>query len=536
MDSAEVKLQMMKLWKSVFHDSDDYIKLVFDNYFSPERVAYKEKDGKIISALLSVPYNFVVPKITLVSGDDDVCETMKYLKGLYLCGLSTEESFRGRGLMNDLMQEMELRAFSEGFSFTFLIPASEGLIKYYADRGYSNSIFRVDEHYISQHRFLDKKQCATLLSFNLLSGANVGEIAECSFESNGEGSFFKVISLSCLIDDIKKLHPEDYSICVDNLFCLLGNKLCNIELRNNLNSKFLGISHSPKDYELVLRENILSGNDVLFLITDESYYDFQGYLINGIQNEILNKAINILQSVFVENSSDGKEFIVRKIVNSEYDVKRNCDNFTNIILEILSRIYPEYDITLCIPPINISQNALSQNYFRAYNNIDNTYQIADWIETPSSSNSVARPYGMSKILSAYEILKFIGNRSGFLKYSILVKDEFCSASRITWGKNEFQEKNKLDGENVINHGLSLEPIIAPVLYEYDKNNSVINMRILDERGRKETEHINSGNPEFLSVTRQELAELLFGRIQKDKIIDSALVLPSVRMDAWLLLD
>ena len=58
MEANELKRQMMKLWKETFHDSDDYVNLVFDSYFAPEHVVYEESEGKVIAALLAVPYEF----------------------------------------------------------------------------------------------------------------------------------------------------------------------------------------------------------------------------------------------------------------------------------------------------------------------------------------------------------------------------------------------------------------------------------------------------------------------------------------------
>ena len=57
-DNNDIKLQIMKLWKDTFHDTDEYIKLVFDNYFNPELVEYKVENGEVLAAMLGVPYYF----------------------------------------------------------------------------------------------------------------------------------------------------------------------------------------------------------------------------------------------------------------------------------------------------------------------------------------------------------------------------------------------------------------------------------------------------------------------------------------------
>ena len=58
MHTAELKSKMMQLWKNTFHDSDAYISLVFDTYFNPDLIAYNEENGKLVSAMLGVPYEF----------------------------------------------------------------------------------------------------------------------------------------------------------------------------------------------------------------------------------------------------------------------------------------------------------------------------------------------------------------------------------------------------------------------------------------------------------------------------------------------
>ncbi|MDE6296382.1 MAG: hypothetical protein K2L89_00915, partial [Muribaculaceae bacterium] len=58
MEAANLKQQMMGLWKENFHDSDEYIKLVFDEYFDPDYVEYEERDGRVIASLMAIPYSF----------------------------------------------------------------------------------------------------------------------------------------------------------------------------------------------------------------------------------------------------------------------------------------------------------------------------------------------------------------------------------------------------------------------------------------------------------------------------------------------
>lgn len=133
--------KIKSLWKETFGDSHEYIDLIFRNYFDASIVLYVEKDGMVVSSLLTIPYNFKT-------------ETGKILKGLYLCGLATNRGYRRRGLMSGLIEEANRKAQNEGYDFTFLIPAGELVRPYYKARGYYDSFFKIKERYVKNHRFV----------------------------------------------------------------------------------------------------------------------------------------------------------------------------------------------------------------------------------------------------------------------------------------------------------------------------------------------------------------------------------------------
>lgn len=146
--ASKLKDDMMRLWRDTFHDDERYISMIFDSYFNEDLVAYRYEDGRLISALIGIPYKFGG------KADDANDNTSgKYLSGLYLCGLSTVPDMRGLGVMTELIHEINDRAEKAGFAFTFLIPASDGLVEYYADRGYISSSFMVEENYVNVHDF-----------------------------------------------------------------------------------------------------------------------------------------------------------------------------------------------------------------------------------------------------------------------------------------------------------------------------------------------------------------------------------------------
>ena len=56
MNEDHLRKEMESLWRETFGDSSEYISLVFGLYFNPATVAYHEEDGRLLSALLGVPY------------------------------------------------------------------------------------------------------------------------------------------------------------------------------------------------------------------------------------------------------------------------------------------------------------------------------------------------------------------------------------------------------------------------------------------------------------------------------------------------
>lgn len=130
---------MKALWKDTFHDSDQYINLVFQQCYHPDFAEIEVRNGKVVAALMGVPYRFG--------------NTENSLPALYLCGLATLPEYRSQGIMSELLDRINDRAKDAGFAFTFLVPANIGLRKYYRDRGYVNAFYRVADNYTNLHDF-----------------------------------------------------------------------------------------------------------------------------------------------------------------------------------------------------------------------------------------------------------------------------------------------------------------------------------------------------------------------------------------------
>lgn len=221
MESAQLKIEMMSLWKKTFNDSDEYISLVFDGYFNPEYIEYEERDGHLVAALLGIPYRFVMSREAALSG-------------LYLCGLATKPEFRRQGIMTKLVDKINKKASINNFDFTFLIPASSELSDYYFGIGYVDCFKRISNRYSSLHNFF--------LDDELFRNENICPLI-CYNDSG--------LNLKVFIEEVKEIDNELLTD-VDNFL----DEICN-------NDSYFDILRNVKDVDLILRENLISKGRVV---------------------------------------------------------------------------------------------------------------------------------------------------------------------------------------------------------------------------------------------------------------------------------
>jgi hypothetical protein len=217
METVELRRKMQKLWKDTFHDSDAYIQLIFDNYFDPEFVEYYEENGKLISALIAIPY--------------ELGNSRASIKGMYLCGLATAEDYRHRGIMNNLMAKINDKATAEGYAISFLIPASDTLRIYYQDKGYCNAMYRVEDRYTDVHNFAN--DCSALLD---KEEERLREVKR---------KYYDKIQVNII----------DKSTGKDVLEALVDY----IQTSEHKVSNYVSLFHSKTDLIAVIEENIISG-------------------------------------------------------------------------------------------------------------------------------------------------------------------------------------------------------------------------------------------------------------------------------------
>lgn len=344
-----VRTQMMQLWKDTFHDSDRYVNLVFDSYFKPEYVAWHEDDGKVVSALMGVPYCFGAGK--------------SRLHGLYLCGLATDAAHRRQGIMDSLIRDINSRARKD-FAFTFLIPANEGLTRYYEDRGYQNAMYRVKDRYTSVHDF-------TLDNAMLLD--------------REDGRVAAIKKRYC-----EALRIHDSSSGIDKEY---EAKIIAFIREQEQQTDYVCLQHSDKDLSAAILENEISGGRIYYATNRDD-------LVTG--------------AAFIEH--DGPEsIIVKKIYNSD-----RCSFY--LLLNAVKRDFKEQSLILYSYPENINRKELWMvNYSGTkkgmpvdiYSQAENVYDVS----------LHSRAYGMIRFLDVREILKFLAEYRRDAKFSILVKDE-----------------------------------------------------------------------------------------------------------------
>lgn len=120
-----------KLWIETFHDSEEYVELLFGKYYNPTYcLEERTSEGELKASLTAIPYAFET------TGGDSL------YRGLYLCGLATRPHYRRQGIMQRLLERIERIARQEGYDLLFLIPASAKLADYYRRLGFHKDLPR----------------------------------------------------------------------------------------------------------------------------------------------------------------------------------------------------------------------------------------------------------------------------------------------------------------------------------------------------------------------------------------------------------
>ena len=136
-EEMRIRFETRHLWERSFADPRAFIDLYFREKYRKERNEVIVRDGRVVSALQKLPY--------------PITYGGRMLPASYISGACTDENYRRRGLMGELLKQA-LRAESGKMkdescchpgghsplsAFSFLIPATADLATYYAKFGYT---------------------------------------------------------------------------------------------------------------------------------------------------------------------------------------------------------------------------------------------------------------------------------------------------------------------------------------------------------------------------------------------------------------
>lgn len=122
-EERRVRFETRHLWERSFADPRAFIDLYFREKYRTERNEVIERDGRVVSALQKLPYPMTYGGSLLPAS--------------YISGACTDEAYRRRGLMGELLAQTHRAMRRENAAFSFLIPATPELFDYYAKAGYT---------------------------------------------------------------------------------------------------------------------------------------------------------------------------------------------------------------------------------------------------------------------------------------------------------------------------------------------------------------------------------------------------------------
>lgn len=105
-----------QLWRNCFDDSDDFVRFYFEHIARTEEIYLHYEEGEAVAHIHAPHYKL----------RDGVGQAY------YISGACTQEAYRGRGIMHELMVRVMRAEYARGCVAALLIPASEPLRAYYA--------------------------------------------------------------------------------------------------------------------------------------------------------------------------------------------------------------------------------------------------------------------------------------------------------------------------------------------------------------------------------------------------------------------
>lgn len=119
----ELKQQSRELWKTCFHDSDEFLDIYFEEKYRHDRNVALRRDGAVVAAAHLLPYRMTFYGSVLHAG--------------YVSGLCVHPAHRGRGLAREILHRCHRDLYRRGGAVSFLIPGSEDLRHFYEEERHS---------------------------------------------------------------------------------------------------------------------------------------------------------------------------------------------------------------------------------------------------------------------------------------------------------------------------------------------------------------------------------------------------------------
>lgn len=350
MEQDELKRKLFGLWEKTTHSSKEFLSLLFDYYFDRDLIIYKESDGKIVSALCGVPYSFGYGKMKL--------------NGLYLIPLSSEEGFRKKGILSEMIEEFNDNV-RNSYDFTFLVPTTELMADYYGTMGYLSSFYILEERFTSLHDFKNDYLLSLSDSDERIRNLKVG-----------------------LMDEIKVMefvYPD------------LDLKINLIDFIQEIESKgnsATNLNHTSKDLD--------------YLLQDDSLSQLMVYIAKDSDNKISGVA-------FVQKEDTSRMKVVATFTS---DI---CSYYS--LLDFIKKQWSGYSISVITSENKYQVHSLVQQNYASSNplggDLDNTFST---IEIPFNLNRLLQPLGMVKILRYENIFRYIAETRSDAEFTLQIRD------------------------------------------------------------------------------------------------------------------
>lgn len=349
METEELKRKLMGLWERATHNSKELLSVLFDYYFDIKYIEYKESDGKVVGALCGIPFKFGYGN--------------KKLNGLYYIPFSTEEGFRKRGILSELIKKFNDRMKGE-FDFTFMVPNTELLADYYGTQGYFSSFFILEERFTPLHDFKNDYFLSLTESderiYNLKK--DLWDKIKVEFKENSDSSNKQIINF---IEEIERKGTSSINLC-----------------------------HTPHDLQ--------------YIFSEDSIRHLSSYVAYDEDDKITGVA-------FIQ-----KEELKRIRVIAMYVVDM-CSYYS--ILDFIKRKYPDYSISVNNDDPTYQAHSIIQQTYASSNpaggDLDNTIST---VEIPFNVNKLLQPLGMVKILRFENILQYIAETRSDVDFKLFIRD------------------------------------------------------------------------------------------------------------------